>query len=626
MKRIRIIGLIIALIASMAVSAQEASIKVSSKQQVSVGEQFKIAFEINAEGKKFTPPSFEGFALVGGPFTSSSSSIQIVNGSMTQTVSNTYSYVLRAEKEGTFTIGSASIVADGDVVKSDPFTVTVMADASGASGAMQGTTSQGSTSSTQTQQGTSDPKVSGQDLFLKVIPSKYSAYVGEPVVLTYKLYTRVPVSQLSVSRMPSYGGFWMKECDENNGNTLRQSSETINGIEYTTAEVKKVVLIPQKPGKLNIEPMGLDCVAQIVTQRNTQRSNDPFDVFFNDPFFSRSYTNVQKYIQAATINIEVKGLPEDGKPDNFAGAVGNYTFSASIDSDETETNEALTMTVKVSGNGNLELLNMPSPNFPPDFEVYDPKITSNVDANGQGMSGTRKAEYLIIPRRAGDFSVAPMKFSYFDPARKQYITLESSPMNIKVKKGAGDVDDAGGLYTSNQEGVKYLGSDIRHIKTGEAKLQPVDKHFFASIYYYTVLLSLLVVFIVLFIIVKRHRRIKQDVVLVRNKKATKVAKERLKKARKFLAEKDQAHFYEEMSQALWGYISDKLGIERSVLSMDTVRGAMMDKGIDEALADEFVDTLNTCEFARFAPGDAASKMEGLYEKGMDIIMKVEKKI
>lgn len=620
----------IALLVPLAVMAQEPSIKVSAKQQVSVGEQFRIAFEVNADGRDFKAPSFTGFVQVGGPFTSTSSSVQIVNGSMTRTVSNTYTYVLRADKEGDFTIGSASIKVDGNLVESEPYTIKVLMDASSA-GTAQGTASQGSASQGgsggQSQQNTNDPKVSGQDLFLKVIPSKYSAYVGEPVVLTYKLYTRVPVSQLSISRMPSYGGFWMKECDDNsNGGTLRQSSEVINGIEYTTAEVKKVVLIPQKAGKLNVEPMGLDCLAQIVTQRNNQRSNDPFDVFFNDPFFSRSYTNVQKYIQTATINIEVKGLPEDGKPADFAGAVGNYNFSASIDADETQTNEALTMTVKVSGNGNLELMNMPSPQFPPDFEVYDPKIVSNIDANGQGMSGTRKAEYLVIPRRAGDFTIPPVTFSYFDPAKKQYVTLKSSPMNIKVNKGYGDASDEGGVYASNQENVKYLGSDIRHIKTGDAKLKPMGQHFFLSIYYFAILISLLIIFIIGLLLVKKYRRDKQDVALVRNKKATKVAKERLKKAHKFLAEKDQNHFYEEMSQALWGYISDKLGIERSVLSMDTVRGAMTGKGIDEGLADAFVDTLNTCEFARFAPGDATSKMEGLYEKGMDIIMKVEKLI
>ena len=609
------------LVMPLALWAQDPSMKVSAKRQVSVGEQFRVAFEVNAEGKKFSAPSFEGFTLVGGPFNSTSSSVQIVNGSMTRTVSNTYTYVLRAEKEGTFTIGSASIQVKGEVVKSEPYEVTVVADASSvASQGKQG----GGQASSGASQSSSDPTVSGQDLFLKVIPSKRTAYVGEPLVFTYKLYTRVPVSQLAVSKMPSYGGFWMREVD--NGNDLRQSSETVNGIEYTTAEVKRVVLIPQKPGKLTIEPMGIECIAQIMTQRNNQRSNDPFDFFFNDPFFSRNYTNVQKNIEAPSVSMDIKSLPADGKPAGFTGAVGNYNFSATLDRSEVSANEALTLTMTVSGSGNIELLNLPSPVFPPDFEVYDPKITSNIDANGQGMSGTKKAEYLIIPRRAGDFSIPAIEFAFFNPAKGTYTTLSSAPMDVKVHKGSGDESGEGGVYASNQEGIKYLGSDIRHIMTGKSGVRPANSHFFASAGYFIILLALLLVFMVAMIVVRKRRQFKQDTVLVRNRRATKVAKGRLKNAYKYLKDKDQNHFYEEMSQALWGYISDKLGIERSVLSMETVKEAMTGKGIDESLSNLFVETLNTCEFARFAPGDATAKMEELYEKGLDVIMKVEKAI
>ena len=240
------------------------------------------------------------------------------------------------------------------------------------------------------------------------------------------------------------------------------------------------------------------------------------------------------------------------------------------------------------------------------------------------MSGTKKAEYLVIPRRAGDFSIPPIAFSYYDPSKGQYNTLSSSGMSFKVNKGNGGDSGEGGLYASNQEGIKYLGSDIRHIKTGTSKLKPIDTHFFASPLYFLILLAILVVFFVALLLVRKRRQFKQDVVLVRNKKATKVARTRLKNAYKYLKGQDQNHFYEEMSQALWGYISDKLGIERSVLSMETVKDSMMAKGIDDTLSNEFVDTLNTCEFARFAPGDAAAKMQELYDKGMDVIMKVEK--
>lgn len=599
--------------------AQEPSLKVSAKRQVAVGEQFRVAFEANSEGKKFSAPSFEGFSVVGGPFNSSSSSVQIVNGSMTRSVTNTYTFVLRAEKEGSFTIGSASYVVDGNVVKSDPFPITVVpgADPSAStSGGQQGGGSQ--------VQSSNDPQVSGKDLFLKILPSKKSAYVGEPVVLTYKLYTRLPVSQLSVSQMPSYAGFWMKEIDDK-GN-FRQSTEVVNGIEYTTAEVKRVVVIPQRAGKLTIEPMGIDCLAQVRTQRQSRSSNDPFDIFFNDPFFNRGVTNVQKNVTSSTLALDVKSLPVDGKPDSFSGAVGNYNIAASIDRDELSSNEAVTLTMTVSGSGNLELLNLPTPVFPPDFEVYDPKLTASVEANGQGMNGTKKAEYLIIPRRAGDYSIPPIEFSFFNPAKGSYVTLRSSQMDIHVAKGSGDASNEGSVYASTQEGVKYLGSDIRHILSDPAKLRPVNTHFFASTGYMILMLLLLLLFLVALVVVRKRRQFKQDVVLVRNRQATKVAKGRLKNANKYLKDQDQGHFYEEMSQALWGYISDKLGIERSVLSMETVKQAMMDKGMDEAVADQFVDTLNTCEFARFAPGDATSKMEELYKKGMEVIMAVEKGI
>lgn len=615
MKRIWIIGLILALMAPAVMSAQEPSIKVSAKSQVVLGEKFNVVFEVNADESDFKGPSFTGFTVVGGPMKSTSSSVQIINGSMTRSVTNSHSYVIQAVSEGEFTIGEASVVVDGKVVKSEPFQIKVVADA-GSNAAAQGgqNPSQGST-------GTTDPQVDGQDLFVKVIPSKRSAYVGEPVVVAYKLYTRVPVAQLSVSSMPSYGGFWMKECSD----SQRQSSEVVNGIQYTTYEIKKVVLIPQKAGKFTIDPMVVECVAQIVTQRDNSWGNDPFG-FFNDPFFTRSYTNVPKTLQTATVSFESKSLPEQGKPASFNGAVGDYSFKASIDRDELSTNEAFTLTMTVSGNGNVELVNLPDPVFPPDFEVYDPKVTSQIDANGQGMSGTKKAEYLVIPRRAGNFSIPPIEFSYFNPSKGQYTTLSAPGTSLKVNKGVGDESSEGGVYASNQEGIKYLGSDIRHIKTGDTKLKPINSHFFASPAYWIILIVMLIVFIVALMLVKKQRQFKQDVVLVRNKKATKVAKARLKNAYKYLKDQDQNHFYEEMSQALWGYISDKLGIERSVLSMDTVKEAMMAKGIDETLSNEFVDTLNTCEFARFAPGDAAEKMQGLYDKGMDVIMKVEKTI
>jgi hypothetical protein len=595
------------------------TLTVSAKKQVVVGERFQVVFEANAEGRNFQAPSFEGFNVVGGPFTSTSSSIQVVNGSISRTTRNSYTFALQAIQEGTFRIGSASLTVSGDKVSSEPFEIKVLPDDGShvPSGGGGGPSNQG-----QSQQNTNDPQVSGKDLFLRCIPSKKTAYVGEQIVLTYKLYTKVPVSSVSLSKMPSYAGFWTKDISDNNG-TLKQSSEYVNGIEYTTAEIQKMLIVPQRSGKFTIDPMTMECVAQIRTQRNNSRSMDPFEAFFNDPFFNRNITNVQKELSSQSFGLEVKNLPENGKPASFAGAVGNYKFTSSIDKTDLSTNEAVTVTLTVSGSGNIELLQMPEPMFPPDFEVYDPKITTSTDVNSQGMTGTKKAEYLAIPRRAGNFSVAPVEFSYFNPSTESYQTLLSEPYELSVVKGK-DTEGEGGVYASNQEDIKYLGSDVRHIMNDGAQLKPTHTTFFASSTYFSILLGLLVVFVALLFILKKRAEMAKDTAANRNRKADKVARGRLKNAYQHLKAKDQDKFYVEMSQALWGYIADKLGIERSKLSMDTVSETMKDKNVPDELTQQFVDTLNSCEFARFAPGSAEEKMDDLYQRGIDVISKAEK--
>ena len=594
---------------------------ISAKKQVVVGERFQVVFEANGEGRSFQAPTFEGFNVVGGPFTSTSSSIQVVNGSVTRSTSNSYTYALQASREGTFLIGAASVTIDGKKVSSEPYEIKVLPDdGSYASSGGGASSSQG-----QARQNTSDPQVSGKDLFLRCIPSKKSVCVGDQIVLTYKLYTKVPVSSVSVSKMPSYAGFWTKDISDNSGK-LKQASETVNGIEYTTAEIQKVVIVPQRSGTLTIDPMSMECIAQIRTERSNRRSMDPFEAFFNDPFFSNNITNVQKELSSQSLSIDVKSLPENGKPDSFAGAVGNFKFTSSIDKEELSTNEAVTITLTVSGTGNIELLQMPEPVFPPDFEVYDPKITTSTDATSQGMTGTKKAEYLAIPRRAGTFNIQPVEFTFFNPNSQTYQTLLSEPYELSVRKGKDSEGDGGGVYASNQEDIKYLGSDVRHIMTDGAMLKPKHSNFFASSVYFAILLGLLLVFIALLFILKKRAELAKDTAANRNRKADKVARGRLKNAYQHLKAKDQEKFYVEMSQALWGYIADKLSIERSKLSMDTVSETMKEKNVPDELTQQFVDTLNYCEFARFAPGSAEEKMDDLYQRGIDVISKAEKVI
>ena len=595
------------------------TLTVSTKKQVMVGERFQVVFEANAEGKNFQAPSFDGLTVLGGPFTSTSSSFSMVNGSMSHTVKCTYTYALQAYQEGTVHVGSASLTVKGNKITSQPFDIKVIPDDGSHAAPSGGGTSSGQG---QSQQNTTDSQVSGKDLFLRVIPSKKSAYVGEQVMLTYKLYTKVPVSSVSLSKMPSYAGFWTKDVSDNSG-TLKQSSEYINGVEYTTAEIQKVIVVPQRSGKLTLDPMTMECIAQIRTERNNNRSMDPFEAFFNDPFFNRNIVNVKKELSSQALTLEVKNLPENGKPASFAGAVGNYSFKTDIDKTELRTNEAVTITLTVSGTGNVELLQMPEPVFPPDFEVYDPKISTSSNVGSQGLTGTKKAEYLAIPRRAGSFTIPAVEFSYYNSSSESYEVLSSEPYEIKVEKGSG-TDDGGGIFTSNQEDIKYLGSDIRHIMTGDAHLKPMHTIFFGSAAYFVVLLVLLLLFIILLFVLKKREQMSKDTVANRNRKADKVARGRLKNAYQHLKAKDQEKFYVEMSQALWGYIADKLGIERSKLSMDTVSETMKGKNVPDELTQQFVDTLNNCEFARFAPGSAEEKMDDLYQRGIDVISKAEK--
>ena len=505
----------IAFAAPMVAWAQDdPTLKVSAKKQVVVGERFQVVFEANAEGKNFQAPTFEGLTVVGGPFTSTSSSFSMVNGSMSHSVKVTYTFALQAYQEGTFRVGAATLTVKGNKISSEPFEIKVLPDDgsnSGNSGGGYGNYGGSQGGQGGQQQNTNDPDVSGKDLFLRVVPSKRSAYVGEQVVLTYKLYTKVAVSSLSVEKMPSYAGFWTKDVSDNNGGTLRQSSEYINGIEYTTAEIQKIVVVPQRSGKLSLEPMTIECIAQIRTESNNRRSNDPFDIFFNDPFFNRNIANVRKELSSQSFSLDVKNLPETGKPASFAGAVGDYTFKSTIDKTDLKTNEAFTLTLSVSGAGNIELLQLPEPVFPPDFEVYDPKVSTSTNNNAQGLTGTKKAEYLVIPRRAGDFSLQPVEFAYFNPSKETYQTVQSEPYEIHVEKGAGGESDEGAIFASNQEGIKYLGSDIRHIMTGKPQLKPIGTVFFATPAYFVALLVLLLAFVIALLISKRHEQQKQEI-------------------------------------------------------------------------------------------------------------------
>lgn len=609
MMKTRIIYIVALLMASIQLldAQSDVSFKTICKKQVSVGEQFQVSYELNGDGKDFKSPNFTNFEIIGGPFTSTSSSVQIINGSVSRTNTQTFSFHLRAIKEGVFTIPSASITVDRKKITSEPCEINVTASAT-SSGNYNNNTSNSTNNS------------SKKEVFLKATPNKKKVYQGEQILLTYNIYYTIPISQLSVSKSPSYSGFWTKDISDNDG-SLQQSSTIIDGQPYNVATIKEMVLFPQKAGELTIEPLELSCLAQIRQQRQRTNTYDPFEDFFGD-VLGTSYTNVRKEIKSQPITIEVLPLPTANKPNSFNGAVGQFTFTSKIDKNELKVNEAFTLTLTVSGKGNIELLELPKPILPPDFEVYDPKISTTVKNNALGIYGSKKAEYIIIPRVSGDFTLDDIEFSYFNPTLKKYETLKSDIHAIQVQKGESSTSSA--IYTPGQADIKYLGSDIRHINVNDNDLNITGVNFFMSTTYIIIIAGMIVIFVVVLVIYKKVNKFNKNQALVKNKQATKVAKKRLNNAHKYMISNEQNSFYEEFSQALWGYISDKLNIVRSQLSMDSVREIMLSKEVSEDIVNEFVELLNNCEYARFAPGDANKKMDELYQKGIELITKAEK--
>lgn len=599
--------------------AQDVSFTASSKPVVSVGERFQITFEVNADGRNFKSPDFGSLTVLSGPNTSTSSSIQIINGKMEQNYTKTFSFIVQANGEGEVTVSPASVIVDGKKYTSNSLKIKVV------KGSVPATSSQGggnkSNAATSRSSGNTGT-LQDDDVYIKASVSNTNPFIGQQVIVTYTLYTRVPISNLMLNKAPSFTGFWSKSLTDNNSQ-LKQRKQIINGQEYTVAEITRYAVFPQKTGVLTIDPAEMQCVAQIRINTHRKRSNDPFEDFFNDPFFNRNVRNVETTLRSKPIKIKVKPLPEKGKPENFSGAVGDFTFKSTIDRDKLKANEALTLTFTVIGKGNLELLDLPSPEFPSDFETYDPKISSNIKTRKSGISGSKKFEYLAIPRTPGDFMIKPVTFTFFNPAEKKYYSYSSGEFKIHVEKG--DKNATSVTYSSSaQEDIKFIGQDIRHIKSGPFDLKPANVFFFESNLFY-ILLALPVVLLILVIILwKRQEKRMSNVSMMKTRKANKVARTRLQKAEKFRKEGKEKEFYDEIAQALWGYIADKFNIPQANLSIETVKETLTGKGAEEKIVDNFVNTLNNIEFARFAPGEKSGKMDTVYKEALNAISQAEK--
>lgn len=593
---------------SLQVQAQQIQFTASAKSVVAVGERFQLQYKINAEGTGFKGPNIVDFNVLTGPNTSTSSSVQIIGGQVTREVSYTYTYVLAATKEGTFTIPPATINYDGRQFTSNAVAIEVR----------RGAAQQGA--------GQAQQQEDEIDVFLRAEVSNSTPYLGEQVILTYKLYFNNQISgHDGFQRIASFPGFWVKNLFPNQRD-IPTTTEVINGKQYNVAEVRKFALFPQRTGKIEIRPGEAEVTVRVRTE-GRRRSSDPFfDSFFNDPFFSSRHRDVSRQLSSNSLTIDVKPLPTRDRPADFGSAVGRFTFSSEIDRKEVKTNEPINIKLTVSGSGNIELFDVPRMVFPPDFDVFDPETRSNINVSPSGVSGTRVFEYLIIPRNPGTFTIRPLEFSFFDPARNAYIAERTPEYTIVVERG----DDASSVVTYGgsvrQEGIQIIGADIRHIKLPPYQFRPLGVFFFRSNTYFLMLLIPVLLFVVVLIVWRKQMKMRGNTSLMKTRRATKVAKKRLKAANRFMKEGKESDFYNEISRALWGFLSDKLSIPAASLSMDNVRNRMVAGKASEETIKQFIDVLEQTEYTRFAPGSKSENMDKIYKSAIEIISKIENEL
>ena len=582
--------------------ADEITFTANAPEVVVSGDQFRLSYTVNSQKvRDFRAPSIQGFEVLMGP--SRSTQYQNYNGVVTNSI--TFTYILMAEKEGTYKIPGATIVADGNNYTSNSVEIKVLPPDQSSSNAGSG---RASSSRNQANSG----KITDKELFMLATVNKTSAYEQEAILLTYKIYTQVNLTGLN-GDVPDLKGFHTQEVELPNQKTF--TLEHYNGRNYNTTVWRQFVLFPQQTGKIEIPSVTFEGT---VSQRVA--SADPFDAFFN----GGNYINITKNLVTPKLAIDVKALPA-GKPSNFSGGVGEFTLSSSISTQELKTNDAVTIKLVISGTGNMKLINTPEVGFPQDFEIYDPKVENKFNLTRNGLAGNKVIEYLAIPRHAGTYTIPPIEFSYFDLKSQSYKTLKTDAYTLNVAKGEGNSDQVVANFT-NKEDLKVLGQDIRYIKTGETRLTKKDDYFFGSMSYYMWYLIPLALFIAFMMAYRKQAMENANVAKVRTKKANKVATKRMKNAGKLLAEKKSEAFYDEVLKALWGYISDKLSMPVSQLSKDNIEEELQKHQVSDELIKEFINNLNECEFARYAPGNQDEKMDKIYSSAIDVISKMENSI
>lgn len=587
----RYLILFFALIFAAGLWADNVRFAVDGPRQVIEGQQFQLEYTLyNASGKDLKLPEFKGCKVL-YQGTSSGTSVSVVNGKVDRQTTETHVITLRAEKEGSYTFAPATISADGRTLSTNTWKLTVLPpDKASASSGRSGQSSDNTA------------------LFVRLILSKSKIYEQEAVLATIKLYTQASGVQAENYSFPSFEGFVVQDIDLPQNTSF--SLENYNGINYKVAVLKQCLLFPQRTGKITITPGKFDF--QVETY---QLVNGPFGPM-------RVPQGVSRSVSTNTASVEVMPLP-GGKPASFMGGVGDFSLNSSISSTHVKANEAITLKLTIKGSGNLKYLKNPELQLPNDFDTYDPKVDVNVKASAGGVSGTRTVEYTTIPRFAGTFKIPAVEFSYFDIKSKSYKTLRTEAYEITVDKGAPGSGGKTVTNFSNKEDLKLLNQDIHYIKLDKMNLVQTPTLYIDNWVYWLWYIVPALAFIVFVIINRKQAKANANVALMKNRKANKVASKRLKVAGKYLKNHDKEHFYDEVLKAVWGYLSDKLGLPNSELTKDNVAAELEKYGASAELIAEFNDILGRCEFAQYAPSQTDEAMDELYTQTVEAIGKME---
>ena len=612
----------LSLLATIQSFAQNA-IRVEAPNVVGVNEQFNVTFIIEGENNPsdFSWSQGENFQLVWGPQKGTSTSVQIVNGKRSSSHQTTFTYILLPKGTGTFQIPVATAMLSGEKISSSPTSIQVVTDASSSQGAQasgQGSgqgagASQGSSGNTRQQAATGE--IPSEDLFLRLSLSRSEVVIGEPITTSLKLYQRVNIAGFENAKFPSFNGFWSQETYA--PTNIEFKRESFDDKIYNTAVLRSYVLIPQQSGIITIDPAELVCLVNIRVNQST--SNSIFDSFFQD-----EYRTIRKRVSTSALRVKVNPLPA-GQPASFGGGVGSFGISARLSSDELKTHDAGSLVITLSGRGNVSLLEEPKVSFPPDFEVYDTKTTENTDKGNGGTSGSKSFEFPFIPRSAGDFTIEPVEYSYYDVTSGKYVTLRTQPLHIKVAKGkASDatvqVNTTPGV---ERRDVKSLADDIRYISTKMPSLSRKGSFFVGSPLFFILLGLLLAAALVTWLATRKLAAMRADVAMTKNRRATKMARARLKQAGDFLEKNLYTAFYEELHKALIGFISDKLNMDMSEISKENIASALQSGGVSDEDTKAFTDLLDACEFARYSPDAGHDAMNAHYESAVNVISAID---